>query len=130
MESFQIFLICFDQFIDHRVDLRERADRCCHRIQLYSLIDVFIPALNHGLCHLLMNKDIGGVQGCKLIRQITYITGMNSEVTIKNGRDRISGIIRGIDELGRLILERNDQKLYISSGDMFINEKEIVVNYD
>lgn len=57
------------------------------------------------------------------------IVGMNSEATIRNGRDSLSGIIRGIDELGRLILERNNQKLYISSGDMFINEKEIVVNY-
>lgn len=57
------------------------------------------------------------------------IVGMNSEVTIRNGRDSLSGIIRDIDELGRLILERNDQRLHISSGDMFINEKEIMVNY-
>lgn len=57
------------------------------------------------------------------------IVGMNSEVTIKNGRDHLSGIIRGIDELGRLILECNGRRLYISSGDMFVNEQEIMVNY-
>ena len=58
------------------------------------------------------------------------IVGMNSEVTIKNGNDSLSGIVRGIDKLGRLILERDEKKLYISSGDMFENEKKIVVNYD
>lgn len=58
------------------------------------------------------------------------IVGMDSEVTIKNGNDSLSGIVRGIDELGRLILERDGKELYISSGDMFENEKKIVVNYD
>lgn len=58
------------------------------------------------------------------------IVGMDSEVTIKNGNDCLSGIARGIDEFGRLILECNGKKLYISSGDMFLNEKRIVVNYD
>ena len=60
---------------------------------------------------------------------IQNIVGMNSEVTIRNGNDSLSGIVRGIDEFGRLILECNDKKLYISSGDMFVNEKKIVVNY-
>ena len=57
------------------------------------------------------------------------IVGMDSEVTIKNGSDSLSGIIRGIDDLGRLILECNDRELYISSGDMFLNEQKIMVNY-
>ncbi len=58
------------------------------------------------------------------------IVGMNSEVTIKNGNDSLSGIVRGIDGIGRLILECDEKELYISSGDMFENEKKIVVNYD
>ena len=58
------------------------------------------------------------------------IIGMNSEVTIRNGKDSLSGIVRGIDGIGRLILERDGKKLYISSGDMFVDEKKIVVDYD
>ena len=57
------------------------------------------------------------------------IVGMNQNVVIKNGNDNISGIIKGIDELGRLILEHGEKIVYISSGDMFINEKNIMVNY-
>ena len=58
------------------------------------------------------------------------IFGMDSEVTIKNGSDTLSGIVRGVDRFGRLILECNEERLYISSGDMFTNEKKITVNYD
>ncbi len=58
------------------------------------------------------------------------ITGMNTQVTIKNGRDRLFGTIRDIDELGRLVLECSDRKLHISSGDIFVNEQKIVVDYD
>ncbi len=57
------------------------------------------------------------------------IVGLNSEVIVKNGNDSLSGIIRGIDNFGRLILETNSQRLYISSGDMFMNEQKIVVDY-
>lgn len=93
-------------------------------ISAQQLFDFVLNKLNIWL-------DLLQVESFSKIRKywLHNITGMNSEVTIKNGKDRISGIIRGIDELGRLILERNDQKLYVSSGDMFINEKEIVVNY-
>lgn len=61
---------------------------------------------------------------------IRNIVGVNSEVTVRNGEDSLSGTVRGIDEIGRLILECDGEKLYISSGDMFVNEKKIVVNYD
>ena len=57
------------------------------------------------------------------------IVGMNQNVVIKNGNDNISGIIKGIDELGRLLLEHGEKIVYISSGDMFINEKNIMVSY-
>ena len=81
-----------------------------------------------------LNSELSLIQAGRFsdIREywLQNIVGMNSEVTIKNGNDSLSGIVRGIDELGRLILERDEKKLYISSGDMFENEKKIVVNYD
>ena len=61
---------------------------------------------------------------------IQNIIGMNTEVTIRNGNDSLSGIVRGIDEIGRLVLECGERKLRISSGDMFVNEKKIVVNFE
>lgn len=81
-----------------------------------------------------LNSELSLIQAGRFsdIREywLQNIVGMNSEVTIKNGNDSLSGIVRGIDELGRLILERDEKKLYVSSGDMFENEKKIVVNYD
>ena len=89
-----------------------------------QLFDFVLNKLNIWL-NLLQVENFSGIRGYWL----QNIVGMNSEVTIRNGRDSLSGIIRGIDELGRLVLEYNGRKLYISSGDMFINEKEIMVNY-
>lgn len=89
-----------------------------------QLFDSVLNKLNIWL-NLLQVENFSGIRGYWL----QNIVGMNSEVTIRNGRDSLSGIIRGIDELGRLVLEYNGRKLYISSGDMFINEKEIMVNY-
>lgn len=89
-----------------------------------QLFDSVLNKLNIWL-NLLQVEKFSGIRGYWL----QNIVGMNSEVTIRNGRDSLSGIIRGIDELGRLVLEYNGRKLYISSGDMFINEKEIMVNY-
>lgn len=81
-----------------------------------------------------LNSELSLIQAGRFsdIREywIQNIVGMNSEVTIKNGNDSLSGIVRGIDALGRLILECDEKKLYVSSGDMFENEKKIVVNYD
>ncbi len=94
-------------------------------VSAQQLFDSVLNKLNTWL-NLLQMESFSGIREYWL----RNITGMDSEVTIKNGRDRLSGIIRGIDELGRLILEYNGQTLYISSGDMFINEKEIMVNYD
>lgn len=59
-----------------------------------------------------------------------HIIGVNGPVVIKNGDESLSGILRGIDDFGRLILEKDKRNLYISSGDMFMNEKTILVNYD
>lgn len=93
-------------------------------VSAQQLFDSVLNKLDVWL-NLLQMESFSGIREYWL----RNITGMNSEVTIKNGRDHLSGVIRGIDELGRLILECDDRRLYISSGDMFINEKEIVVNY-
>ncbi len=56
--------------------------------------------------------------------------GINNLATIKNNKESLVGIIRGIDNLGRLILEEDNRNLYVSSGDMFINENKLMVNYE
>ena len=105
-------------------------------VSLDSIVGGFCVSA-HQLFDSVLNKlstwlNLLQIEGFFGIREywLRNITGMNSEVTIRNGRDSLSGIIRGIDELGRLILECNGRKIYISSGDMFMNEKEIMVKYD
>ena len=93
-------------------------------VSAQQLFDSVLGMLNNWLA-LLQTNDFSDVRKYWL----RNIIGMNSEVTVKNGKDSLLGIIRGIDELGRLILECNDQKLYISSGDMFLNEQKIMVGY-
>ncbi|MDR1561027.1 MAG: hypothetical protein LBS23_01585 [Holosporaceae bacterium] len=61
---------------------------------------------------------------------LRYINEINCKVIIKNGSESISGIFAGIDEFGRLILENDRRKLFISSGDMFVNTKNITVFYE
>ena len=61
---------------------------------------------------------------------LRYINEIHRNVIIKNGGKTLSGIFMGLDNFGRLILKRNDQNLHISSGDMFINENDIMVHYE
>jgi BirA family biotin operon repressor/biotin-[acetyl-CoA-carboxylase] ligase len=57
------------------------------------------------------------------------VNELNCTITIKNGVDSLSGIFRGINDDGKLILERDGRDLLISSGDMFLSTERIVVNY-
>ncbi|MCR5225398.1 MAG: biotin--[acetyl-CoA-carboxylase] ligase [Alphaproteobacteria bacterium] len=61
---------------------------------------------------------------------LRYINEINRNVTIKNGQETLSGIFTGLDDSGRLMLKKEGRNLLISSGDMFINEKGITVDYD
>jgi BirA family biotin operon repressor/biotin-[acetyl-CoA-carboxylase] ligase len=61
---------------------------------------------------------------------LQHISGINCKVTVKNGGDSLSGIIRGTDDSGRLILEKDGQNLLISSGDMFLDAERITVSYE
>lgn len=51
-------------------------------------------------------------------------------ITIKNGNDSITGIFVDIDDIGRLVLEHEGKQLFISSGDLFINQKGIEAGYE
>ncbi len=61
---------------------------------------------------------------------LRYINEIHRSVTIKNGEEALTGTFTGIDDFGRLMLEKEGRNLRISSGDMFLNEKGIMVNYD
>lgn len=55
---------------------------------------------------------------------------IGKRITVKNGNDSVSGIYKGINESGQLILSKDDKNVFISSGDMFINLEKVVVNYE
>lgn len=48
-----------------------------------------------------------------------HAQNVGESITVKNGQDSLSGIYNGIDEAGKLILELDNKKVLISSGDMF-----------
>jgi BirA family biotin operon repressor/biotin-[acetyl-CoA-carboxylase] ligase len=54
---------------------------------------------------------------------LRYINEVNCNVTIRNGEDLLIGLCRGLDNTGKLILEKDGRHLLISSGDMFTNMK-------
>jgi BirA family biotin operon repressor/biotin-[acetyl-CoA-carboxylase] ligase len=56
------------------------------------------------------------------------IKEIKRKVTIKNGPDSVSGIFLDIDESGRLVLEHEAERLYISSGDLFVDQERVVVH--
>lgn len=51
---------------------------------------------------------------------LDHMVGIGQEASIKNGTEMQSGIIKGIDDSGRLILERHQKEILISYGDMFV----------
>jgi BirA family biotin operon repressor/biotin-[acetyl-CoA-carboxylase] ligase len=59
---------------------------------------------------------------------LRYVNEINSKVIIKNGKNSIAGFFKGIDNSGRLVLDREGKNLFISSGDMVENMKGIMVN--
>ncbi|MDR2107067.1 MAG: biotin--[acetyl-CoA-carboxylase] ligase [Holosporaceae bacterium] len=54
---------------------------------------------------------------------LRYINEINRTITVRNGSDSITGILEGIDDDGRLILERKCGKTVIFGGDIFENTK-------
>jgi BirA family biotin operon repressor/biotin-[acetyl-CoA-carboxylase] ligase len=50
-------------------------------------------------------------------------------VVIKNGNWSVDGVFQDIDDCGRLVLEKNGNRLFISSGDLFANQEGLVINH-
>ncbi|MDR2777996.1 MAG: biotin--[acetyl-CoA-carboxylase] ligase [Rickettsiales bacterium] len=50
---------------------------------------------------------------------LTYAYNLGKTIKVKIDSDEMSGIFDGIDLDGSLILDKNDEKFYISSGDIF-----------
>jgi BirA family biotin operon repressor/biotin-[acetyl-CoA-carboxylase] ligase len=61
---------------------------------------------------------------------LRYINEIDCRVVIRNGQDSLTGVFKGIDNSGKLILEREGKNLLISSGDMFLNTESITVNHE
>jgi BirA family biotin operon repressor/biotin-[acetyl-CoA-carboxylase] ligase len=61
---------------------------------------------------------------------LRYVNEINSKIIIRNGNDVLSGTFVGLDDFGRLILENEGRKLFISSGDVFLDMEGIVVNHE
>lgn len=58
------------------------------------------------------------------------INKINCKIIVKNGSSSISGTFVDIDEYGRLVLEKCGERLFISSGDLFMNQEGIIVKHD
>lgn len=61
---------------------------------------------------------------------LRYVNDIDCNVIIKNGNSTVSGIFKDIDLLGRLVLEYAGKELYISSGDLFIDQERIIYKYE
>lgn len=57
---------------------------------------------------------------------LRYINNINCNVTIRNGNSTVSGIFKDIDLQGRLVLEHRGKNMYISSGDLFMDQERII----
>ena len=61
---------------------------------------------------------------------LQHTKGIDETVTVKNGNEFLTGIFRDIDDCGRLVLEIEGKRLFVSTGDMFLNPKGILKEYD
>lgn len=59
---------------------------------------------------------------------MAHTRSVGEVITIKNGRDSLQGIYRGIDNTGKLILAVDGKDVLVSSGDMFENMDRIILN--
>ena len=54
------------------------------------------------------------------------IKGIDEIITLRNGNECLMGVFKGIDDFGRIILEKDGKFLYISTGDMFLDPERIL----
>lgn len=58
------------------------------------------------------------------------INDIKCNVIIKNGEDFLDGYFSDIDDLGRIVIERDSKKLFVCTGEIFLNEQGITVNHE
>jgi BirA family biotin operon repressor/biotin-[acetyl-CoA-carboxylase] ligase len=89
-----------------------------------KILDILVKNINQWFFYL---KTIGF--SCIRSYWLSNINEIGCEIVIKNGHDCVNGIFTDIDDYGRVILERGGERLFISSGDLFINQEGIVMQH-
>ena len=79
------------------------------------------------LCNSILNEieawiHLKNINDFSSIKEywLDHMVGIGQEASVRNGMEMQSGIIKGIDDFGRLILERRQKEILISYGDMFV----------
>ncbi|MDR1361953.1 MAG: biotin--[acetyl-CoA-carboxylase] ligase [Holosporaceae bacterium] len=91
-----------------------------------DVLDVLLKNVDDWLCLL---RHVGFFR----IRNywLQNVNEISSRVVVRNGKESIVGIFCDLDERGRLVLEKEDgERLFISSGDLFVNSEIIMVSYE
>ncbi|GHT92317.1 biotin--[acetyl-CoA-carboxylase] ligase [Alphaproteobacteria bacterium] len=88
-----------------------------------SVFNILIASIDKWLL-LLEKSDFSCIRSYWL----RNINGIKCNVVVKNGMESVSGLFYDLDESGRLILEKDGEYLFISSGDLFLNQEGIVVS--
>lgn len=92
--------------------------------EIYPDLDVtpikLLFEIEDGLA-LWLRKDFSEIKNYWM----KYTQNVGESITIKNGQDVLSGIYKGIDDAGKLILTLDDKDVLISSGDMFEDMSKI-----
>ncbi|GHU11492.1 biotin--[acetyl-CoA-carboxylase] ligase [Alphaproteobacteria bacterium] len=92
-------------------------------IPTMSVFNILITNVDKWLL-LLEKSDFSSIRSYWL----QNINGIKCNVVVKNGVESLSGLFYDLDESGRLVLEKNGKYLFISSGDLFLNQEGIVIS--
>lgn len=103
-----------------------------HRVSLGSTISLeqipgSVSVSAKSLCNSILNEieawiHLKNINDFSSIKEywLDHMVGIGQEASVRNGMEMQSGIIKGIDDFGRLILERHQKEFVISYGDMFV----------
>ena len=91
----------------------------------YQLIDCFLSDFKDWISRF---HD----SGFSIIKEywLHHTKEVGETITIKNGKEFLIGTFRDIDDCGRLVLDKGEKRFYVSTGDMFLNPKGIVKEYE
>lgn len=84
-----------------------------------SILDVLLDNISDWMYRLR-------IRGFSDVRSywLRNIKEINCNVTVKNGNSVLNGIFLNIDDSGKAVLQQDDRRLLVSSGDLFINKNE------